>query len=88
MKKILENHVIYGYWDDVSNYEFMVYYHPNGKVCTVFIMAGCDYGGGIGEYYEDIDAKSLDTLITSFGENYNSYELKLAVVDFCKGGKA
>lgn len=67
--EILPNHIIYGEWDDVIDNQFMVFYHPNGTDCTVFIMGGCDYGGGIAYYFF---AKSSDVdKITEQEEKYS-----------------
>lgn len=46
-REILDDHVIYGDWGDLSVTEVLVYYHPNGKSSYVFIMGGNDDGGGI-----------------------------------------
>lgn len=61
-EEILENHVIYGYWDDVMNDQFMVFYHPNGTDCHVFIMGGQDYGGGIA-YHFSSKSEEVDRII-------------------------
>ncbi len=48
MKEVhLADHIIYGEWDDTHGSQFLVHYHPNGIHCTIFLMGGCDYGGGI-----------------------------------------
>ena len=45
--EILDDHVIYGSWDDTYGNQVLVYNHPNGKDSHVFVMDGADYGGGI-----------------------------------------
>ncbi|MFH2013948.1 MAG: hypothetical protein ABIJ17_03200 [Patescibacteria group bacterium] len=50
-KEILDHHIIYGEWDDCLSNQFLVYSHPNGIDCVVFIMNGIDYGGGISYWF-------------------------------------
>jgi len=60
--EILNHHVIYGDWDDTTSNQFLVFYHPNGVDCTVFIMDGMDYGGGI-SYYFQCKSETVDNLV-------------------------
>ena len=73
-KKVGNNHVIYGYWNAEEDNEFMVYYHPDGINCTVFMMMGMDYGGGI-SYYFDCSKSSIDNIIAN-SKNKSAYEIK------------
>ena len=63
----------------------MVYYHPNGKHCSVFIFSGCDYGGGIFLCAEEICSKSLDSIIKS-SDGLSEYDIKQKVINFIKSG--
>jgi hypothetical protein len=75
-EKIGNYHILYGSWDDVSNNQFLVYYHCNGVDCTVFIMHGADYGGGV-SFYFDVNANVLESIIRA---SLNDYDIKQAVI--------
>jgi hypothetical protein len=53
------DHTIYGEWSDTGGYQVLVFEHPNGLVCDIFFMDGCDYGGGINHYYLGVSAKLI-----------------------------
>jgi hypothetical protein len=68
------NHVIYGEWDDVLDYQFMVYILENGVDCIVFIMHGCDYGGGI-QYYFKTKFENISNIV-EYNTDLSDYEIK------------
>jgi len=77
--QILDNHIIYGYWSSEENYQFLVYYHPDGINCTVFIMDGADYGGGISHYFNSLSS-TIDDIISS-NQDKSPYEIKELIVN-------
>jgi hypothetical protein len=62
-EEIIDSHIIYGEWDGETSNQFMVYYHPNGINCIVFIMDGADYGGGISYWFKST-SKIVDEIIS------------------------
>lgn len=77
----LGNHTIYGGWDDVSGTQILVYWPPAGDTCTVFTMAGMDYGGGIQSYSEDILISDIRRLEKDCKSNYEFYRAVEKLVD-------
>jgi hypothetical protein len=51
VQKEYDNLSIIGEWDDVCGYQFIVDLSPNGIDCKVLTLAGCDYGGGVGNVF-------------------------------------
>lgn len=76
-----DGHIIYGNWDDVMNDQFMVWYHPNGKHCSVFLFSGFDYGGGIDRCAEGLDANEVKAVINSHNPDADVliYDVKKAL---------
>lgn len=68
-KEILGDHVIYGDWDAEGAIQMLVHYHPNGLHCTVFLLGGFDYGGGIESYHEGLSSKAVDALVEEYEDN-------------------
>lgn len=58
--KTVGDHVLYGTSDTAPMTEVLVYYHPNGTNCTVFLLGGNT--GGVGRYSEDLLAHTVDSL--------------------------
>lgn len=79
-KIVLGEHIIYGTWSDVHDHQFMVYYHPNGVICTVFMFGGYDYGGGIDYYYENVSSSDIEEVINK--SEQDEYSVKQAVQDY------
>lgn len=71
--EVLQDHVIYGSWDDTYGHQFLVYYHPNGIDAVVFILGGQDYGGGI-SFYFNCKTSELDNIINSSNDEYEVYK--------------
>ena len=72
-QEILNDHVIYGDWDsDGGSEQFLVFYHPNGRNCHVFLLTGSDYGGGI---YDHFDALSEDVDRIVSQEDKNDFDI-------------
>ena len=69
--KHLNHHSIYGDWDDVQGTQVLVFNHPNGIHCDVFVMNGCDYGGGISLYKESVLARVVDDAAEAAESNYD-----------------
>lgn len=81
-EEILDDHVIYGEWDDVHGYQFIVHYHPNGQKATVFLLAGYDYGGGVHLHF-NCSSKELDAIIKAHPDDYG-YDLYAAVEEYSR----
>lgn len=75
LHKIVGDHVIYGDWDDTYENQVLVYYHPNGVHCTVFVLGGYDYGGGIVCMKEDALANAVDAAWEESDSNYTFHRL-------------
>jgi len=73
-KLILEDHIIYGSWDGETGTQVLVHYHPNGLSCAVFLMSGCDYGGGILSFQEGVSPKVIQDLDDNSANDYEFYE--------------
>lgn len=43
ISKVIDDHVIYCDLDSTYENQVLVYYHPNGIHCTVFVLGGTDY---------------------------------------------
>ena len=63
-QEVLDEHVIYGYWNAEESAQFLVFYPESGDNCQVFIMGGADYGGGI-SYYFNCPYTVIDDIISN-----------------------
>jgi len=79
-EELLDHHIIYGDWDDTHGYQFIVHYHPNGQDAYVFLLAGCDYGGGVSTHFK-CSSKELDTIIALHPDAYG-YDLYTALEEY------
>lgn len=68
--------IIFGSWNDVEDNQLLVVNIPDTTQCTVFILSGCDYGGGIG-YHFVADSEAVLKIIEQ--PNKSEYEIKLEV---------
>ena len=83
MKKlVLDHHIIYGEWDDVIDYQFMVHYPKGGDMCTVFLFSGMDYGGGISKVIK-IKTSILNEYLDKYSES--PYLVKKAIREDSRG---
>lgn len=73
-REILDDHVIYGDWDNTYCNEVLVYNHPNGIYSHVFVMGGADYGGGI-VYEGKLKSKAVEDFANSAENNDGFYSL-------------
>lgn len=83
-KQINDNIFSYGDWDDTYSQQFIVDYHCNGKDCTVIVLAGCDYGGGI-SCHAIVPILELENILQSTDEN--SYKQYIRVEELVKAYK-
>jgi hypothetical protein len=78
-------HILYGDWDDVCNNQFLVYYHADCVNATVFLMGGCDYGGGVTSYFTTTAAAVYEAIGPSEdGTELGDYEAKERVTELYK----
>ncbi|HQT19233.1 MAG TPA: hypothetical protein PLE48_14535 [Thiobacillus sp.] len=75
ISKVTDDHVIYGDWDDTYENQVLVYYHPNGIHCTVFVLGGTDYGGGIVCMKEGARAHEVYAAWEGADSNYTFHRL-------------
>lgn len=68
---------VYGDWDDTYSHQFMIYDNTemlnNEFVVHVFILGGCDYGGGIKKDFS-MSLKKLDDILSSCNYASEAYE--------------
>ena len=77
--KHLGHHSIYGSWDDVTDNQFLVFWLEAGELCTVFLLSGYDYGGGISSFSEKVPIKELKKILDKY--DWEGYELKHDVTE-------
>lgn len=54
--------MMYGSWSDVHGTQFLVEWTEAGSMCTVIMLGGCDYGGGVTQY-ADVPIKEAEAII-------------------------
>lgn len=54
---------VYGTWDDVTDYQFLVAWGEAGDTCTVICLSGFDYGGGVTIFSEHVPYKEAEAVI-------------------------
>ena len=65
---------IYGKWDDVQDYQFIVIWGEAGDTCTVLILSGQDYGGGVTIFSSSVPLKEAEDIVS--GDYESLYEPK------------
>lgn len=56
---------IYGKWDDVTDNQFLVIWHEAGARCTVLILGGYDYGGGVTIFSDVVPYKEAEAVLNA-----------------------
>lgn len=72
---------VYGEWDDVTDTQFIVIWGEAGPTCTVILLSGFDYGGGITSYSSNVPVKKAEEVINS---SLSDYETKKFIEELVK----
>lgn len=75
--------VVYGTWSDVHDHQFIVDWHESGSTCTVILLSGSDYGGGV-TYYAEIPYKEVDELIENSSDDLSCKMDMISLVNLYK----
>lgn len=70
--------MIYGSWSDVHDCQFLIAWHEAGAFCTVILLGGYDYGGGVTGYAE-VPYKEAEAVLDS--DLQSEYAYKSAMQD-------
>lgn len=54
---------IYGFWDDLDDYQFIVIWGESGPTCTVLLLSGWDYGGGVTCFSDQVPVKLAKDIV-------------------------
>lgn len=71
---------IYGEWDDVTDYQFIVIWGEAGEHCTVLGLSGFDYGGGVTVASDKVPYKEAEEIIDSSDDPYTIKQRILELV--------
>lgn len=55
--------MVYGEWDDVHGTQFVVIWGEAGQYCTVLILSGYDYGGGVLKASSKVPVKEAEEVV-------------------------
>jgi hypothetical protein len=61
--------VIVGDWSDTSGYQFIVLYQEAGPLCTVLMLGGYDYGGGVTHGSCNVPMDRVDKLLDTLTDH-------------------
>ena len=77
---------VLGWWDGaIGSYQAVLLVPPCGNECTVIILDGSDYGGGVQDLYEYVPYEAVQNIIDS-ADRWGSEEMtKLRKV--CEAGR-
>jgi len=65
--------IIYGEWDDCTDRQFIVDWREAGENCTVILLSGFDYGGGVTKWFEASHLE-VERIVTNTSDD--GYEMK------------
>lgn len=68
--------MMYGSWSDTHETQFLVEWGEAGNFCTVIMLGGCDYGGGVTQY-ADVPLKEAEAVMNS--DLRSEYDFKEAM---------
>lgn len=54
---------VYGEWDDVTDDQFIVIWGESGENCTVILLSGFDYGGGVTDWSDKVPVKEAEAIV-------------------------
>jgi hypothetical protein len=61
---------IYGEYDDVRDGQFIIIWRESGQTCTVILLSGYDYGGGVTVFSSEVPVKVAEEIVQLEATDY------------------
>ena len=66
---------LYGDWSDTHETQFIVVWGEAGSSCTVLMLGGCDYGGGVTVASSEVPLKEAEAVCAIQDDRARFFEM-------------